>query len=222
MDVYYPIFLTITGKRCVVIGGGKIAEGKVDKLLECGAVVTVVSPAMTDKMTERANRNEFTYIKRTYEKGDIKGVYLALVATDDNNVNQAAADEARELGVLVNTADDVKNCDFIAPAIVQRGDLTIAVSTAGRSPAMARRVREELEEIFTAEYADLLTVLAEARIIVRRKGLRPDPDEWQRAIDDELKSLVRRGELEAAKDRLVSTLGKQATLRPSSGQATSA
>ncbi len=208
MEVYYPIFLSIKGKRCVVIGGGKIAEGKVDKLLDCDAIVTVISPELTDKMRERATRNEFTYIPRVYEKGDIKGSYLALVATDDRKVNQTAADEARELGILVNTADDVKNCDFIAPAIVQRGDLTIAISTAGRSPAMARRVREELQELFTDEYANLLTVLAEARAIIRGNGMRPDPEEWQRAIDDELRSLVRRGELEAAKDRLVSTLGK--------------
>ncbi|MSQ14596.1 MAG: bifunctional precorrin-2 dehydrogenase/sirohydrochlorin ferrochelatase [Dehalococcoidia bacterium] len=208
MDVYYPVFLSITGKRCVVIGGGKIAEGKVDKLLECGATVTVVSPVLTRKMKERSNKNEFTHLERTYQKGDIAGAYLALVATDDNKVNQSAADEARELGILVNTADDVKNCDFIAPAIVQRGDLTIAVSTAGRSPAMARRVREELEELFTPDYADLLTVLGDARTALRKSGLRPDAEEWQKAIDSELKSMVRRGELEAAKDRLVSTLEK--------------
>ncbi len=208
MDVYYPIFLSITGKRCVVIGGGKIAEGKVDKLLECGAKVTVVSPNLTRKMKDRANKNEFAHVERAYQKGDIEGAYLALVATDDNKVNQSAADEARELGILVNTADDVKNCDFIAPAIVQRGDLTIAVSTAGRSPAMARRVREELEELFTPDYADLLTVLGDARTALRKSGLRPDPEEWQKAIDSEPKSMVRRGELEAAKDRLVSTLEK--------------
>lgn len=214
MDAYYPIFLNISGKRVVVVGGGKIAEGKVDKLMDCGAKITVISPVLTNKLRERASKGEVTYIPREYQDGDLTGAYMALVATDDNAVNQTAADEARDRGILVNTADDVKNCDFIAPAIVQRGDLTIAISTAGRSPAMARRMREELEQLFTEEYADLLTVLSQARTIVRRNGLRPDPEVWQEAIDDELKAMVRRGELSAAKDRLVATLAEK-TATPS-------
>lgn len=214
MDAYYPIFLNVSGKRVVVVGGGKIAEGKVDKLMDCGSKITLISPVLTNKLRERASKGEVTYIAREYQDGDLADAYMALVATDDNAVNQAAADEARDRGILVNTADDVKNCDFIAPAIVQRGDLTIAISTAGRSPAMARRIREELEQLFTQEYADLLTVLSQARAIVRRNGLRPDPEVWQEAIDDELKAMVRRGELSAAKDRLVATLAEK-TATPS-------
>ncbi|MBM2826980.1 MAG: siroheme synthase [Dehalococcoidia bacterium] len=206
MAGYYPIYLKLDGKKVVVVGGGEIAERKVATALECGAIITVVSPEYTNEIKTWGQEGRITIEQRPYADGDIAGCYMALVCTDDHGINQAAADEARKLGVLVNTADDVDNCDFIAPAIFKRGGLTLAVSTSGLSPAMARRVREELEEMFPPEYAELLSVLSQVRATLRGRGIRPDPEVWQQGIDEELKELVRQGELWAARERLTSFL----------------
>jgi precorrin-2 dehydrogenase / sirohydrochlorin ferrochelatase len=210
---YYPIFIKLDGKPCVVIGGGEVAERKVETLLDSGAVVRLISPEYSDKIRARGDEGSITIEQRPYEPGDIDGAYMALVCTDDHEINQAAADEARRLGVLVNTADDVDNCDFIAPAILQRGDLIVAISTGGLSPAMARRVREELEEMFPPDYGDLLTVLSEVRTAVRGQGLRPDPEVWQQGIDSELREMVRRGELQAAQQRLTRFLKEHTSIK---------
>ena len=138
------------------------------------------------------------------------GVYLAIVATDDNAVNRQAASEAQRERVLVNTVDDVAYCDFIAPAVVHQGDLTLAISTNGKSPAMARLVREELQAFLTSDYSDLLNVLEHVRGRLRRQNVRVSPDCWQEHIDDELKAMVRRGELRQAEEHLLADLVRAA------------
>ncbi len=206
MGSYYPAFLNLTGRRCVVIGAGEVAERKVATLLQAGALVTVVSPDGTAEIAHRAQVGEVTWRRRPYQAGDLRDAWLAIAATDDASVNRAIAREAEERHVLLNVIDVPSLCGFIAPSIVQRGDLTIAISTAGKSPAMARRVRREVERLFPPEYGELLDIVAEIREALFTEGCRPPADRWQDAISDEVLAMVRAGERDQAKARLLETL----------------
>src|SRR5438128_4553471 len=159
---YYPVLLDLAGRRCVMIGGGPIAERRVDGLLTAGAYVTVISPRMTRPLAALAAEGRIELESRGYREGDLAGADLAFVATDAGEVTVAVAREARERGVWVNAADDPAHCTFILPAVVRRGDLTVAVATGGSSPALARAVREEREAYLTAESATLAAIAAEA------------------------------------------------------------
>jgi precorrin-2 dehydrogenase/sirohydrochlorin ferrochelatase len=194
--------LDLEGRRAVVIGGGVIAERKVDGLLAAGAAITVISPEVTQGIERLAEQGRATVILRRYEPGDLAGAFIAVVGTDDTGVNRSAALEARATGVLVNTVDDVDYCDFIAPAVVRQGDITLAISTNGKSPSMARLLRETLEAYLTPDYAHLLTVLQQVRMRLRAAGLKPGPDQWQTQIDGDLRTLVQTGALEQAEERL--------------------
>ena len=160
---YYPVFLRVAGRRCVVIGGGTIATRKVESLLAAGAGVAVISPSLTADLTARAARGEIEHVARTYRPGDLAGAMLAYAATDDETVHAAVACEAEAAGVLLNVVDRPQLCTFIAPSILRRGDLTVAVSTSGGSPALARRVREDLERSLGPEYERALDVLGRLR-----------------------------------------------------------
>ena len=202
MPSYYPVYLDLDGKTAVVIGGGVVAERKVESLLAAGAAVTVISPQFTPGLEELAGAAKIQVLRRRYQAGDLAGAFVAIVGTDDTAVNRAAASEARAERVLVNTVDDVAYCDFIAPAVVRQGDITLAISTNGKSPSMARLLRETLESYLTPEYAHLLTVLQNVRLRLRHGGLRPTPEQWQEQIDEPLRALVRQGALVDAEDRL--------------------
>lgn len=210
MPRYYPVFLNLSGKRAVVIGGGAVTERKVATLLACGAQVTLISPELTPELERLVLEGAITARRRSYVPGDVKDAYIAVVGTDDLEVNHQAANEARQERVLVNTVDDVAYCDFIAPAIVQQGDLTLAISTNGKSPAMARRIREELEAYLTPDYADLLAVLEKVRIKLRRLQIAPGPDRWQEHIDEELRDMVRQRKLQEAEAHLLADLTRAA------------
>jgi len=160
---YLPIFIDAGGRNCVVIGGGEVAERKARSLLEAGAAVTVVSPALTAGLAAMADAGTIRHEARVYRHGDLKGAFLAFEATGEAETARAAAAEAGEQGVPINVADVPELCSFIAPAVVKRGDLRIAISTGGASPAFARKIREELEERFGAEYELMIDVLAAAR-----------------------------------------------------------
>ncbi|HLC30367.1 MAG TPA: bifunctional precorrin-2 dehydrogenase/sirohydrochlorin ferrochelatase, partial [Dehalococcoidia bacterium] len=168
------------------------------------------------QLEDLARDGAVTVCRRTYTPGDMKGAYLAIVGTEDVGINHEAASEARREGVLVNTVDDIPYCDFAAPAVVQQGDLTVAISTNGKSPAMARRMREELESYLTPDYADLLNVMAKVRITLLRQRIRPRPDRWQEHIDAELRDLIKQGDLQMAQDyllaKLVESAGQDGTL----------
>ena len=202
MSRYYPAFLNLRDKPVVVLGGGDVAERKVAALLPTGAKVTVISPVLTAGL----GGLDIEVRQRPYAPGDLRGAYLAIIATDDTDLNRRAAEEARAERVLVNTVDDVDYCDFIAPAVVQRGDITLAVSTNGKSPAFARFLREQLESFVTPEYADLLEVLEKVRKELRRRKVRVAAQRWQQHIDDGLRDLVRAGRLKEAEERLLANL----------------
>ncbi|MHB8384067.1 MAG: precorrin-2 dehydrogenase/sirohydrochlorin ferrochelatase family protein [Candidatus Binataceae bacterium] len=160
---YLPIFLAMERRRCVVIGGGRIAARKVAQLLEAGARITIVSPRLVRELAVMAESAVITYHPRKWASGDLRGFDLAFAATDDPGAHREISHEARGLGVMLNVADEPELCDFIAPAVVRRGDLQIAISTSGASPATAARIRRELEERFGWEYAAALRLMRAAR-----------------------------------------------------------
>src|ERR1700722_9456558 len=160
---YIPIFLDVTGRECVVVGGGEVAARKVESLLEAGARVTVVSPHLSPPLESLAANGSMTHIARDYQRGDIRGCVLVYAATDDPKLHRELAAEARALGIPVNVVDVPELCTFIAPAVVKRGELQIAISTGGASPAFAARLRRNLEDQFGDEYARTLEVLRAAR-----------------------------------------------------------
>jgi len=203
---YFAAFLDLLDKRVVLVGGGRVASSKVRALLPCQpAPLVVVAPKATPAIRRAAADGQLTWLEREYAHGDLRGAALAFGASDDRNLNARVAADARALGIPVLAVDDVPNCDFIAPALVRRGDLTIAISTAGRSPAMARRVREYLERNLPAHFADLLEVAAAAR--ERLGGTRSlvEPEAWQTAIDD-IEDLVSGGALDEATQLLTRKL----------------
>lgn len=193
MTSYYPVFLNLKGKLCVVIGGGLVAERKIQGLLECGARVTLVSPQATEGLRERATRGEIVWIRRSHALGDLRGAFLAIAATDQALVNEAIAEEARQERVLLNVVDNPPLCTFIAPSVVKRGEVTVAISTGGASPALARKLREGLEQSPLWDYAELAPLLSRARKQVRAQGLEVSAERWQQCINGELVALVRAG-----------------------------
>ncbi len=203
---YYPVFLDIEGRPCTVIGGGAVGQRKVEGLLQAGARVRVVSPELTSELERLASQGAVTAVRRPYERGDLAGAYLAMVATDDPSVSEAVSQEAKERGALVNVADVPRLCTFILPSVLQRGGLTIAVATGGGSPALSRKVREELERVFPPEYAELTSIVAEVRAELQERGVSLPFEIWSECLDHELLSLVRQRGKAAAKERLESQL----------------
>ena len=204
---YYPVLLDLAGRRCVMVGGGIIAERRVDGLIAAGARVTVISPRLTRSLAARAAEGRIEHDPREYRPGDLAGADLVFVATDTGEVTAAVAREARERGLWINAADDPARCTFILPALVRRGDLTVAVATGGSSPALARAIREELESYLTDDYATLASIAAEARREVRAAGQPVTADAWRRALGPEVRRIiVERGRADA-KQRLLELLG---------------
>lgn len=212
---YYPVFLDIAEKPVVVIGGGNVALQKVEGLAEAGARVTVVSPELHPRLREVVNAGGVKHIEREYQPGDLEGFQLAFVATDDRSANATVWREGRERGIWVNAVDDIPNCDFIMPGIVRRGDLVLAISTTGASPAMARKVREDLEAFLKDEDALLLDLAGEVRRELREQDItvracdrcgRGPTDVWNAALDADVKRLLAEGQREKAKQRLLKLL----------------
>ncbi|MBI3756001.1 MAG: bifunctional precorrin-2 dehydrogenase/sirohydrochlorin ferrochelatase [Deltaproteobacteria bacterium] len=160
---YYPIFLDIKRKPCVVIGGGNVAERKVVSLLDAGARVLVISPELTPALKKLASKKKIGYCPKSYEHGDLKGFFLAYSATNNSRVNKGVFKEAKEQAVLLNVVDVPELCNFIVPSVVDRGDLLIAISTSGKSPAMAKKIRQQLEKEFGKEYAVFLEIMGKIR-----------------------------------------------------------
>jgi precorrin-2 dehydrogenase / sirohydrochlorin ferrochelatase len=204
---YYPIFLSLSGRRCVVVGGGPVAERKIEGLLEAGASVTVVSPALTTKLKTLVKEKKVRHFMRDYRKGDLSGYRLALVATDDGQVNRAVYEEAQELDVFINSADDPAHCDFILPSVLRRGELQVAVASGGSSPALSRMIREELEKYFTEDYAALSELVAEVRRELKENNVSVDSEAWRRALDGDMRRMVREGDIEGAKRYLRERVG---------------
>ena len=181
---YLPIFLDLGGRPCIVIGGGKIAEARMRALLDAGAIVTVVSREATDGIKLEASAGQVRHLAREYEYGDLRSQSLAYFATGNSAIAQRVVREARELGIPLNVVDDRESSTFISPATVKRGDLQIAISTGGSSPAVARLLRQRLEQQIGADYALVLEIMGRARQFLRSR----EADQRTRAVI--LKSLA--------------------------------
>ena len=203
----FPVMLDLSVRPCLVVGGGAVAERKIEGLLEAGARVTVVSPSLTHRLLGLAADARFRWRPREYVAGDVEGFVLVMVATDDRSVNAAVAAACRERGILINCADDPVRCDFILPSVLKRGALTVTVSTGGASPTMARLVREELEALLPGDVAELTDVMAEVRRTLREGGISLDAERWREALDDELRRLAAAGRTAEARRRLLERLG---------------
>ena len=207
---YYPVFLQLKNKLCVVIGGGGVAARKTASLLDAGATVRVVSPQLTPELEELAAAGRFEAIRAPYSQESIAGAFLVISATSDTDVNRQVAHHCRESGILVNVVDAPTLCDFIVPASLKRGPLTVAVSTGGSLPAMALKIRHKLELDFDEAYGELLTALGEARTRVLRDV--PDPQKRKEiftalAADDLLTTLRREGRI-ALEDKITQIIKK--------------
>jgi siroheme synthase-like protein len=203
---YYPIVLEMTGRLVVVVGGGTVAERKVEHLLDAGARVTIVSPVVTARLASWVSAGRVRHIARPYRDGDLCGHELAFVATDDGAVNADASREARVRGVLINAVDDPAHCDFILPSILRRGDLVVAVTTGGASPALARAIREDLEAHIPQDYDALVRIAAEVRRELRALLQFPGAEAWRAALDPELRRLVAQGKRGEARRYLLERL----------------
>jgi siroheme synthase-like protein len=204
---YYPIFVDLKGRSCVVVGGGSVAEGKVRGLLASKARITVVAPVLTHPLRDLVKSGEIEHREGEYDEGCLEGADLCFVATDDGAINARVAADARARGIWVNAADDPANCDFILPAVVRSGSVVVAASTGGASPALARRLREDLTAFLDEGYGPLGDLLGAVRNEVRATGMRIDPDAWQQAIDARLRTLVAQGRIQDARNRLRKALG---------------
>lgn len=160
---YLPINLDIRGRRTVIVGGGGVAARKCVSLHTCGGDITVIAPRLDPVLQEMRAAGKIAHLERKYEPGDLAGAFLAFAAADDPAVNRAVAEEAKALGILAGIADDPGMGTFTMPAVVRRGDFLVAVSTGGASPALARRVREQLEQEFGPEYGEATTLLRRLR-----------------------------------------------------------
>ncbi len=160
---YYPVFWDINGKKCVVVGGGEVAARKIERLLDCGAKVCVVSPGLHPELDNLKKEKRIEHIDDEYAVEYLYGATLVIGATDNETINAAISSDAKTQGIPVNIVDDPQKCDFILPSLVERGDLTIACGTGGTSPALARMLREELEAVYGEEYATLLNILGQLR-----------------------------------------------------------
>lgn len=219
MPRYYPIFLDVQDRKAVVFGGDHEAERKARYLVECGANVTLFSPesALSTGLQEMRNRGSIDLVTRGYLPGDLEGAWLAIVAdTSDDETNRLIHDEARDRNVVLNVMDVTHLCTFIAPAIVQREDVTVAVSTAGTSPALARRLRERMsdsEHCRCLEWADMGPVLAAVRADVRSRQVPVTPQDWQDSMTGDLLRQFKGGDDSGAKAELTRRLEERGAAR---------
>jgi len=206
-SVYYPILLNIQGKKCLVVGGGEVALRKVQMLVEHGANVEIVSPAFCPELNQLVKDGTIQAIHRDYETEDLNDAFLAVAATDDIKTNEKIAAEARKIGILVNVVDKPDISDFIVPSYFRRGDIIVAVSTSGRSPALARKIRGELERDFKAEYAQLAVIASEVRSELKQRGVTVSGDDWQEVLNlNSLIELIRRGKNQEAREIMLTKL----------------
>jgi len=201
---FYPVFLNLRGRRAVVVGGGAVAEQKVLGLLDAGAHVTVVSGETTPRLEDLAAQGAIEVRRRAYRSGDLAGAWLAIAATDDRAVNAAAWAEAERAGIPLNAVDDLDHCSFIAPAIHRESDITVAVSTAGKSPALAVRLRDRIANLIGPAEARLCDLLGELRpeLAARVPDARARTKLWYRIVDSDVIEFVRRGDLPGARRRI--------------------
>ena len=206
---YYPIHLDINNRNCLVVGGGGVGTRKVDNLLKCGARVTVVSPEISSRLQDLSKSAPLTLRFRPYRSTDLDGMFLVIGATDDETLNRQISRDAEARNTLCNIADRPEVCNFILPSIVQREDLVITISTSGRSPALAKKLRKRLERQFGREYADLLRLMGAIRSKLLSEAHEPEAHKplFEALINSDLIDLLRDEKTEEINALLLRVLG---------------
>ncbi len=210
---YYPVFLNVAERPCAVIGGGEIAARKAEHLIEVGAAVTVVSPQAVAAIVSLAADGRIEWRRRGYRSGDLEGAFLAYAATDDDQLHAVIAADARAAGVPLNVVDRPQWCDFIVPSIARRGDLVVAVSTSGQSPAMARRVRQDIEAMLAPEYEEAIALFAGLRrhLVGRGWSFERRREIFERLLQSDLLTSLRRDDRSEIDRLLVEHTGEAIT-----------
>ncbi len=207
---YYPVNLDIRNRKCLVVGGGDVGTRKVITLLDCGAIVVVVSPEVTEKIEELSNKGLIKLERRGFKPTDLDQIFLVIGATDNPELNREIHAGAERLGMLCNIADRPEVCNFILPAIVNRGDLIIAISTSGKSPAFAKKMRKDLEKEFGTEYADFLTLMGGIRTKLLSEDHEPEAHKhlFENLIKRALVNLIKDRDIAAINSLLFEILGE--------------
>jgi precorrin-2 dehydrogenase/sirohydrochlorin ferrochelatase len=192
---YFPIQLDIHGRPCLVVGGGRVGTRKAKSLISCGGHVTVVSLSVTDELRALAAAGDLTLLQREYDHLDLQGMFLVMGATDDETLNRRIRTDAERLKILCNIADRPEQCDFILPAVVQRGDLVLTVSTSGRSPALAKKLRKDLQVQFGHEYTVFLSLMGAIRERLLADAHAPEEHKpiFERLIHSDILAWIREG-----------------------------
>lgn len=198
----YPVNLLVDGRRCVVVGGGRIAARKIEALLDAGAEVHVVAADVGPEVAVMRKAGQVTVAERAFRPTDLDGAWLATAATDDPAVNRAVYEAGAARSLFVNAADDPENCSFTLMSVVRQGDLVVTIGTGGRSPALAAWLKDRLGAELGPEYATLLEVLAEARDEMRATGRSSEDADWRGALDSGMLDLIRAGRVAEAKELL--------------------
>lgn len=206
---YYPVFLDLKERLCVVVGGGRVAERKIKILLRTGARVRVISPRLTDSLARLKKRKKISHLPRTYRRGDLRGSFLVIGATDERSVNERVFREAAAGRIPVNVVDDPAHSSFIVPSVVQKKDLLVAISTSGKSPALARLLRQKLGKEIGPEYERLLKLLGKVREKLLPLGLGQPGNQkiFRKLANEDLAPLIRDKKILELNRRLASVLG---------------
>jgi len=207
---YYPVNLDIRNRKCLVVGGGAVGTRKVMTLLDCGAKVTVVSTDVAEKLQELSDSDIIKLEKRPFQISDLDEMFLVMGATDNQEINREIHSEAERLGILCNIADRPEDCNFILPAIVNRGDLIIAISTSGKSPAFAKKMRKDLEKKFGTEYAEFLKLMGEIRNKLLSEDHEPEAHKhlFEQLIKRDLVEMIKDRDIAAVNSLLFEILGE--------------
>jgi siroheme synthase-like protein len=202
----YPVNLLVAGRRCVVVGAGRIAARKIDALLEAGAAVHVVAPELGDEVRGWRDEGRLTADERGFVPEDLDDAWLATVAVGIPEISEAVAAAAESRRIWVNSADDPANCSFTLTSVVRQGDIVVTIGTGGRSPALATWLKNHVGTEMGPEWATLLDILSEAREELRAAGGSSEDADWQRALGSGMLDLIRAGRLAEAKEQLRSCL----------------
>lgn len=204
--VGYPVNLIVAGRRCIVVGAGRIGARKIDGLLAAGAAVHVVAPEAVDAVQDLVTSGRITWDAREFRADDLDRAWLAVAATASAEVNRAVFDAGEARRVWVNAADDPASCSYTLMSVVRRGDLVVTIGTNGRSPALATYLKDRLTAEIGPEYGTLLEILGEAREAIRASGRSSEDADWRRAIDSGILDLIRAGREAEARELLRSCL----------------
>lgn len=200
----FPAFINLEGKNCLIIGGGKVAERKIANLFSYNTRIRVVSPDVTENIKKWGEEGLITLALREFAREDLDGIFMVFAATNDSNLNREIAKLCRERGILLNAVDDPLNCDFYVPSVVRRDSLVIAVSTEGKSPLLARKIRQELENFIPEGYGWYVELLGEIREKVKQRvgDINAREAIFRQLVNEEILALLRAGEFEKVRERV--------------------